>query len=36
MAVRVWTVSWPMTIAPPTNTNRTKKASAMPSVICHS
>ncbi len=36
MAVRVWTVSWPMTIAPPTRTNRTRKASAMPSVICHS
>ena len=36
MAVRVWRVSWPMTIAPPTKTKRTRKASAMPSVICHS
>ena len=35
-AVRVWSVSWPMTMAPPTKTKRTRKASAMPSVICHS
>ena len=35
-AVRVWRVSWLMTMAPPTMTKRTKNASAMPAVIRHS
>jgi hypothetical protein len=35
-AVRVWRVSWLMTIAPPTRTKSTKNASATPSAIRHS